>query len=67
MNEWMVNYTPAQNTNRSLGVRQMVIQNQILYIKIKNSQGYKIHCKELCTIKISQLVLFKIYSKIQFF
>ena len=42
------------------------VKTEYVYIKLKNSYGYKLQCKELYTINVSQLGLFKIYSKIQF-
>ena len=60
----MFNDTPARKTDRLLGVRKRKTHEMVIsFIIVKY---YKTQCKELCNNKISQLGLFKIYSKIQF-
>ena len=67
MNEWMFNDTPAQkNNNRFTTGCQKKVNAWNGYI-IKNWKNIVKHSVKSCAInKISQLGLFKMYSKIQF-
>ena len=60
----MYNDTPPQKTDRLLGVTKRYIDKWLYNKKMKNIIK---HLVQSCAInKISQLGLFKIYSKIQF-